>query len=118
MVYPMRAESTGPIAITPDQTAEIDGLPAGFLMIRRHTLESMVERYRGELEFDDEVDGKLVPTVAIFQLLIRGRKLLNEDYSFCYRWRDMGGKVHLLMDPASHVGSHVFRGHISGLVKQ
>lgn len=67
------------------------------------------------LGFDCVEQGQLVPTVALFQLLLRDRVLHSEDYSFCNRWRDMGGKIHLYLGPGSpvhHHGSHVYRGAI------
>jgi len=36
--------------------------------------------------------------------------LLSEDYSFCARWRRMGGKVHVLLDSGTilHAGMHAW----------
>lgn len=84
-------------------------LGMGFMMIRRGALEKMTQAYKAELTFLDAVDGKRVPTVALFQLMIEpGGELLSEDYSFCRRWSALGGDVWAFADPAVHVGAHAF----------
>jgi hypothetical protein len=51
-------------------------------------------------------------TVGFFEpYKVDGRKL-SEDYSFCQRWRDIGGQV--WADPnirMAHVGTKTFDGH-------
>lgn len=91
--------------------AEVAGVALGCALISRAALERMVVHFGEELGFSDE--GR--PTVALFQLLIRGGSLLSEDYSFCRRWRDMGGTVHVYLgdgSPVTHHGTYAYRGHI------
>ena len=39
------------------------------------------------------------------------KQYFGEDFGFCQRWRDMGGKVYLyIMDYITHVGEHQFCG--------
>lgn len=90
---------------------EVAGVGLGCALISRACLEAMVEHYRQELEVEDARG----PMVAIFQLVIRGRSLLSEDYSFCRRWRDLGGKVWLYLgegSPVTHHGTYTYRGHL------
>jgi hypothetical protein len=103
------------LEVEADQCAEVEGIGLGCSLIKRGALESMVERYREELGFDDVVNGQAAPTVALFQLILRARALLSEDYSFCTRWRAMGGKVHMYLGPGApvhHHGAHVYRGSL------
>jgi hypothetical protein len=101
------------------QTGAIAGIGLGLALTSRVCLQGMVDHYRDALEFDDLLEGGPKPTVALFQLLMpRGesgrRGLLSEDHSFCRRWRDIGGDVHMYLGPGSpvdHVGPHYFRGH-------
>ena len=106
---------------------EIDALPMGFALCSRGMLQGMVDHYflsptpfaASDLVFDDIVDGTSKPTVALFQLMIRDRMLLGEDYSFCARWRDMGGKVQLWAGAdceLTHVGAHAYVGRREGYV--
>lgn len=100
---------------------EVDALPFGLMLTSTAALRRMVEHYAGRLTYRHE--GK--PIVALFQLLLTPevigpdgqpwRELLSEDYSFCRRWRQIGGTVHMLLDACSHVGGHVFKGDVRGL---
>ena len=39
------------------------------------------------------------------------KRYFGEDFGFCQRWTDMGGKVYLyIMDYITHVGEHQFCG--------
>jgi hypothetical protein len=41
-------------------------------------------------------------------------RYLSEDYAFCRRWRDIGGKVHVdLQCKLMHLGQHLFRGDLA-----
>ena len=93
-----------------DGIARVSEVGLGFTLVRRHVLEKMVTRYKDELGFIDSIEGRRWPTVALFQLYLKDGDLLSEDYSFCRRWREMGGDVHLLIDPARHIGTYSFGG--------
>jgi hypothetical protein len=87
---------------------EVGGVAAGFLCCTRAMLEAMVKEYAstrfvrdGEEAFD------------LFDRVMIGDRRLSEDYSFCERWRRMGGSV--WVDPAihmGHVGLKVFAGSL------
>ncbi len=101
---------------------EVDAIPLGFALAQRGMLEHMTRAYNGGphgLAFDDEVGDEKKQTLALFQLMIRDGGLLGEDYSFCQRYRDIGGKVQLWAGPdceLDHVGSYVFKGSRGGYV--
>jgi hypothetical protein len=39
------------------------------------------------------------------------QRTLSEDYAFCQRWRDIGGKVYLDVNiPMGHVGPKMYHG--------
>lgn len=108
------------IAITLDDKGlmEVWGVPAGFMVMKRSMLERMRDSY-SELAFD--VDSKISPCGKAWDLFdayrVGGTKL-GEDYGFCQRWRDIGGKV--MIDPAitmGHLGYKLFAGQL-GYVEQ
>jgi hypothetical protein len=88
---------------------EVAGVPGGFLRVTRNALLQMTGAHP-ELSYDcHKMDGK--PVVGLFEPYRIGRTKLSEDYSFCQRWRDLGGKV--WVDPMismSHTGNKTFAG--------
>lgn len=71
----------------------------GFLMIRREALLSMMERYpelryKGTFTAEDPLAGN-PHRYALFNCMIDPKtgEFLSEDYSFCQRWREMGGEI-------------------------
>ena len=118
---------TAPEDIQPDNTIEIEGTGLGLTLLSRACLERMLAHYGagdlnsgGDLTYQDldRATGKLHPTVALFQLMIRGGGLLSEDMSFAQRWRDIGGKVWLYIgqgSPIAHYGTTKFQGSIEDL---
>jgi hypothetical protein len=41
-------------------------------------------------------------------------RYLSEDYAFCRRWRDMGGKIWVDLDcKLVHLGQHLFGGELA-----
>ena len=103
---------------------KVAGLPLGFTLIKRACLETMTEHYAPHLTFDDEVAGKVTPTVALCQLIIETkngrRSLLGEDYSLATRWRAIGGEVNLFLGPDSdliHLGMIPLHGSREGFFR-
>ena len=84
---------------------EVDALGTGFLMMKRSVLERMRDHYREELNYVNDVKGyaKLAPPehcVGLFEVMIdpKTRRYLSEDYAFCRRWKDLGGKIYSRTD--------------------
>jgi hypothetical protein len=92
----------------------------GFLMIRRHVLISMIERYP-ELRYahDHKPKDKLSGSkwrCALFNCMIdeESGTYLSEDFSFCKRWSAMGGEIWAdLQSRLTHVGTISFRGDVA-----
>lgn len=101
-----------------DSTGEVRRIGLGCALLSRRCLESMVAEYQKpehRLVFADRLTGTPVPTVALFTLVLEDGELYSEDFSFCDRWRAVGGKVWLYLGagaPATHHGDHTFRGHL------
>jgi hypothetical protein len=94
--------------------------PMGFTLLSSPCLRRMVDAIEhGSLRYRDQWASPGAPrsgwrdVTACFQLVIEPerRVLLEEGYSFCYRWRKLGGEVWLYDGPGSnlqHVGAHVY----------
>jgi hypothetical protein len=95
---------------------EVHGVPAGFLRITRAALEKMVSIYTDTQFHCDQAPNKTA--YALFDPYRIGKMKLGEDYAFCRRWRDIGGKV--WCDPEirmGHVGFKTFDGHLGNWLR-
>ncbi len=89
----------------------------GFMLIRRAALLRMIAAYP-ELAFaaahDRAVQTESAHRYALFDCMIEPetRHYLSEDYTFCRRWRDIGGQIWLdTQGSLVHTGSHDFIGN-------
>jgi hypothetical protein len=89
----------------------------GFMLIKRQALMKMIAAHP-ELRFSAAhvaAAPSLSPNqYALFDCMIERETgvYLSEDYTFCRRWRDLGGKVWLDTQGALiHVGQHEFSGN-------
>jgi hypothetical protein len=89
----------------------------GFMLLRRDALLRMIEaypetRYRGIDSFDPaSAEGS--PQYALFDCMIAPEtgQYISEDWTFCRRWRALGGKVWLdTLGRLTHVGAHDYVG--------
>lgn len=94
-------------------TEVLDG-PTGFMCIRRSVLEKMYEHYKDTLTcLNDHQNKDLDEYCAIFDCMIdpESRRYLSEDYAFCRRWQQIGGKIHAdVTTVLGHVGNLRFIG--------
>jgi len=67
---------------------EISAVPAGFLAISRRGVERILLHYASDAY---EHLGQKTP--GVFDPIRVGDKMLQEDYAFCHRWREIGGQV-------------------------
>jgi hypothetical protein len=102
---------------------EVEEIGSGFLLIRRETFEKMMEAYP-ELKCNNDISSyskNLDPFFYTFfdtMLDKATHRYLSEDYTFCRRWRDIGGKIWL--DPKTnlnHIGTYTFTGNVNQLLE-
>lgn len=99
---------------TSDGLYEIEHGATGFMLMKRHVIEDMIKAYPETKyipEIWDDIKYKDVAKYALFDTMVYNDKYLSEDYTFCHRWQQMGGKVYV--DPSvilDHVGSYTFKG--------
>jgi len=94
-------------------TEVLDG-PTGFMCIKREVLVRMYEHYKDTLMCVNDHQNKDLDTYcAIFDCMIdpETRRYLSEDYAFCRRWQQIGGKIHAdVTTVLGHVGNLRFTG--------
>ena len=100
---------------------EVERAGAGFLMIQRGVFEKMMKHYP---EMKYETFSHLLSekerafTYTFFENYYDENGIgWSEDYGFCNRWKNMGGKIHLdVTAKLDHLGSYVFEGDISKIL--
>ena len=114
-IYPLKQDAEGypcrllkgATPVRADGLIEVEGVPGGFLRIRRNVLEALELRSQSYLERpDDETRAPL-----IFERRIESGERFSGDYVFCRKWRAMGGRI--FVDPVihfSHVGEKAWNG--------
>jgi hypothetical protein len=90
---------------------EVLAVPAGFMCLTRSCIERMNAAYEGKTFKDKSApNGK---AVALFDNIHEGSMYWGEDFSFCKRWRDIGGQIWI--DPTinmGHIGNKMFTGSL------
>lgn len=92
----------------------------GFMLIRRRVLLQMMEAYPRTRYTATHTGQMAASHFALFDCVIDpdSGHYLSEDYTFCKRWRAIGGRIWL--DPAGalvHVGAHDFAGSAAGRMR-
>lgn len=88
----------------------------GFMMISRRCIETMAEANKAHAYRDAQSPGEMIPQVFWFDVI--DNEIVGEDFTFCNRWRALGGEVWI--DPAvtmSHVGTKEYSGNYAEAVR-
>ena len=103
---------------------EVSHAPTGCMLIKRNVIEKMIERHP-ELQIYQStvINGKEVKKPNFYNLFdtlhdTETKRYFGEDFGFCQRWTDMGGKVHVYaLDYITHVGDHQYCGRFYDLLQ-
>jgi hypothetical protein len=91
------------------------GLPTGFLRIRRHVIEKMIEAYPQTRHVDQDSPMPDKACWALFDHEISDNTYWGEDYTFCRRWARIGGEMWADPDITfEHVGDKTYTGNLWG----
>jgi len=124
--YPINLVGQGaqPFAsfVTADDFIEVAEAPTGFMVIKREVFTRMMAQYPQLNYVPDGPSGN--PDAPFYWLFFDcmqdpdSKRYLSEDYAFCRRWRDIGGKVFAdLHSDLGHLGQHIFRGNLAESVR-
>jgi hypothetical protein len=97
----------------------LDG-PTGFMMISREALTKMHEHYPELNCKNDHQNRDFDEYCAVFDCMIDpdSKRYLSEDYAFCRRWQQMGGKIYADCNTTlGHVGNLPFSGCLNDRLK-
>ena len=114
--YPVKVED--PNSITVDKgLMELTHAPTGCMLIKRNVFEKMIKEYPHlEIYQPTNINGKEVKKDNMYNLFdtlhdTKTKRYFGEDFGFCQRWTDIGGKVYAYIDaPITHVGEYCYKG--------
>jgi hypothetical protein len=126
-VYPMKRVptryviNTVPNPVVMGDLVEVSTLGTGFMLIKRSVIDRMIAAHP-ELKYRDNIGigAQYEPFMyGLFDTMIdKDDNYLSEDWTFCYLWRMMGGKVFadtgIKLD---HTGYHKHEGDLAELKK-
>lgn len=101
--------------------AEVLDGPTGFMMIKREVFEKMEKQYPELHCKNDHANRDFEFYPALFDCMICPvtKRYLSEDYAFCRRWQQMGGKIYGdTQTVLGHVGNLTFAGTMGHRVKR
>ena len=113
----------------PDANGEVEVREAGtgFMLIHRDVYTKMIERFSDEMKFEtDQGDTQLPRTIKydFFTVGVRTdptlgyKRFLSEDWYFCQRWREMGGKIWMnVKTQCGHIGNFVYPGNAKDILE-
>lgn len=94
---------------------EVAHLPTGFMMIQRPVIETLQKAFPSTLYQDNigylRTEEAKKNAYALFDCSVENGQYLSEDWLFCERWRQLGGKVYANISiQLNHIGVHTFQG--------
>ena len=87
-------------------------IPTGFMMIKKHVFEQMKEKCDiGYKSIED--NGRDRQFYAFFDCGVKDGRYLSEDWFFCDRWKELGGKIYISPDIVlKHTGLCHYEGRL------
>jgi hypothetical protein len=102
---------------------EVRNIATGFMMIHRSVFLKMIQhfpefKYRDDINCCNNKQEELF-LYSFFDCAIENGHYLSEDYYFCNLWNKIGGNVYADFSiNLSHIGSEVYSGKVSDLLKK
>jgi hypothetical protein len=109
--YPVKMEPGKEIWAEADGLVEVVGAPTGFMRIRRGVVEQLINANKHRQFLGQNHKDGDPPYTIVFERTLESGHRFSGDYSFCNKWRSMGGKIYV--DPEmnfSHEGNKEWLG--------
>ena len=116
--WPIKLDDRNNITIE-NGIAEVSHAPTGCMLIKRQVFEKMMKELPHlKISQPTIVNGKMVDREYYYNFFDcyhepSTKKYYGEDFGFCKRWTEIGGKCHILVDEyITHVGEYRYEGRI------
>ena len=114
--YPIKVADTSNI-IVQNNVIEVTHAPTGCMLIKRQVFDKMIEKYP-DLEINQPtiLNGEETKNKNLYNFFDTlhdpvTKKYYGEDFGFCQKWRDIGGKCYCYIGRfITHVGEYQYSG--------
>ena len=117
-MWPVKLENKDQLTVK-DNIGEVTHVPTGCTLYKREVFEKMFEAFPDrKIVQPTIVNGKQVEKKYMYNLFDtyhepETKRYYGEDFGFCKRWTEIGGKCHILTNQRiAHVGEYKFEGKI------
>ena len=116
--WPLKLEGKNEVTVI-GGVAEVTHAPTGCMLIKKQVFEKMIKELP-ELKINQPtvLNGKMVEKEFMYNFFDcyhepETKKYYGEDFGFCKRWAEIGGKCHILVDEyITHIGEYRFTGRL------
>ena len=117
--WPIKIDNRNNIEII-DGVAEVSHAPTGCMLIKRKVFEKMMKELPDlRISQPTILNGQMVERENFYNFFDtyhepETKKYYGEDFGFCKRWAEVGGKCHILVDDEyiTHVGEYRYTGRL------
>jgi hypothetical protein len=116
--WPIKLEGKENIKVV-GGVAEVTHAPTGCMLIKKEVFDIMIDKYPNlKISQPTIVNGKCIEKEFMYNFFDcyhdpDNKKYYGEDFGFCKRWTEIGGKCHILVeDYITHVGEYRYTGRL------
>ena len=118
LMYPIKLPNNNDIQVQKGIT-EVTHSPTGCMLIKKSVFDKMIEAYPHlEIKQKTVINGQLKDREFMYNFFDtefnqEDKTYLGEDFAFCRKWRNIGGKCYAYIDEyITHVGEHQYCGRL------
>jgi hypothetical protein len=118
LAWPFKIEEKTEYPVDPETgLLEVLGLPGGFMKISKNCAQKMIKAYPRQTLRSTSEHTQFWPLFDPYEMPDGNR--LSEDFSFCQRWIDIGGKVWTNLEfELGHIGYKTYKGSCGKHLRQ
>jgi len=116
--WPIKMEDKQEITVT-DGVAEVSHAPTGCMLIKKQVFDKMIEAFPDKrISQPTIINGVEIEKKYFYNFFDtyhepNTKRYYGEDFGFCKRWTEIGGKCHILVDQyITHVGEYRYTGRL------
>jgi hypothetical protein len=117
-IWPVKMENKDEIVIK-NNIGEVSHVPTGCTLYKREVFEKMFKAFpEKKIVQPTIINGKEAEKEHMYNLFDtyhepKTKRYYGEDFGFCKRWTEIGGKCHILVNQyITHIGEYKFEGCI------